>query len=300
MMIDVTVANTDLDLVALYTHMNPLLAGAALTGQSATELVFTTAAQDRFVISGTGLVWGDAGVLGGAVDAVSFASHGVTQVSFANLQTTGDALWAAMLAEQDGSDPAALTKLLVHHCWTYHGSQGVDYFPETTLAPFGLLNPTGNDKVWLNGGDDVFFTGSAKDTVLGGAGNDQIAGGSENDLLSGGIGADSLFGGNEDDRLLGGSGNDALFGSDGADTLTGGRSDDLLRGGDGADLFVFSDRSGDDVIRDFAPGEDHLQFAVGLAVVMEDVAHGCLLQFGHATVMLQGVTAAELTGDTFI
>ena len=291
MMIDVTVADVDLDLIALYTHMNPLTAGAAMIWQSKTRVVFETVSGDRFVVTGSDLQWRAGGLEGGAVTALTFRSQGVDLIRFANLQTTGDLLWAAMRAEQTGADPAALTHLLVRHCWTYHGSTGVDYFPQSTVAPFGMLDPTGNDMIYLNAGDDVFFTGAARDTVMGGAGDDRIAGGSENDLLYGGSGADRLLGGSQDDWLEGGRG---------ADVLMGGSGNDLLVGGAGADLFVFYPGAGTDVIRDYTPGLDHLQIAAGVAVVIADRGADTLIEFGVGSVLLQGVMAGQLSAADFL
>ena len=300
MMIDVTVANVDLDLTTLYTHMNPLTAGADLLWHSKDRLVFQTAGGDRFVMTGTDLHWGDTGLDGGAVATLTFRSNGVDLIRFANLQTTGTLLWAAMRADQSGADPAALTDLLVHHCWTYHGSTGVDYFPEISLAPFGTLNLTGNDKIFLNGGDDVFFTGAAQDTVLGGSGHDTIAGGSGNDVLLGGSGNDRLSGDEQDDRLEGGAGADTLNGGAGDDVLTGGRMADVLTGGSGADVFDFADGSGRDVISDYMPGLDHLRITGAAAITITDQGADVAVQFGSNTILLLGVAADQLTGADFL
>ena len=62
MMIDVTVANVDLDLITSYTHMNPLTAGADLLWHSKDRLVFQAVSGDRFVVTGTDLHWGTTGL----------------------------------------------------------------------------------------------------------------------------------------------------------------------------------------------------------------------------------------------
>ena len=168
------------------------------------------------------------------------------------------------------------------------------------MPDYGLLNPTGTGKVFLNDGDDVFFTGGAKDTVLGGTGGDQIAGGSENDLQYGGSGDVALNCGSEDDRLEGGNGRDVLSGGDGADTLTGGRWDDRSAGGTGADILVFADLSGRDVITDYMQGVDHLQITASNEVAVLDLGVDCMLQIGLNKVLFLGVTAAQLADSDFL
>ena len=98
--------------------MPPLIAGADLTWHSASRLTFTTATHDRYVITGTDLHWGKAGLDAGSIDALTFRDHDAGQITFANLQTTGSLLWAALQAGRDGTGPTALTNLLVRHCWT--------------------------------------------------------------------------------------------------------------------------------------------------------------------------------------
>ncbi len=90
---------------------------------------------------------------------------------------------------------------------------------------------------------------------------------SGSDQLTGGNGADNLVGGANDDQLDGGKGNDDLNGASGDDILIGGLGDDDLQGGSGADVFLFDfdggqEAPGDDIIRDFDPGDgDLLRFS---------------------------------------
>ncbi len=90
---------------------------------------------------------------------------------------------------------------------------------------------------------------------------------SGSDQLTGGNGADNLVGGANDDQLDGGKGNDDLNGASGDDILIGGLGDDVLQGGSGADVFMFDfdggqEAPGDDIIRDFDPGDgDLLRFS---------------------------------------
>ncbi|CAN5544396.1 hypothetical protein BH10PSE7_BH10PSE7_26060 [soil metagenome] len=103
-----------------------------------------------------------------------------------------------------------------------------------------------------------------------------------------GDGADQLFGGPGNDRIFGGAGDDRLIGGVGADSLTGGQGDDVLvgnagrdvmTGGSGADIFRFlpgdagSSFSTDDIIQDFAQGEDRIGLALIDAVKGGDNDH---------------------------
>jgi|GEM_PF-1151996 len=61
------------------------------------------------------------------------------------------------------------------------------------------------------------------------------------------------------DLLKGASGLDYIFGASGDDTLQGGSGADVLSGGAGSDTFYFELGDGDDSIRDFSHGIDHIQ-----------------------------------------
>lgn len=298
----------------LYTHMNPLTARAAVVSSNDTAIVFADDAGHSFTLEGTGLVWGpnDAGqmaVLSGKAQALSYADHGQTLVTFSVLQTTGAALWSAFQAEATGSNAGALTSLLVHHCWTYHGTDHADTFTQTVLADRGLLDPRGNDFIALNGGDDQWFAGSANDTVRGGAGADTIDGGADNDRLFGGTGNDVLQGSSGNDVLRGEAGDDLLWGGSGLDLLLGGAGNDTLRSGEGADqvsggtgrdLFIFGTGSGHDVVQDFEDGMDH--FRITSSARVEIVAQGgdTLIRFGADEVLVLDVQAHQITATDFL
>ena len=316
MMINVTVsAEFDGSVAEIYTRMNPLVAGAQLLWHTGGRAVFATANNERFVITGSNLEWGKAAggtsvsLLAGDVESLTWRKGAQNLVTFAVLQTTGDVLWAAFDAGMAGRDPDAVIDLLARHCWTYHGSMLGDVFPEADTGTFGILDLPGNDRIHLNGGDDVFFTGSAMDTLLGGTGNDLLSGGTENDRLIGGAGNDQLQGGDDDDRLIGGGGMDdlsgggggeVLVGGAGRDRIAGGNADDLLTGGGQADVFVFSGGARADVITDFQVGVDHLQFDWTRRI--DIVAHGADTEivYGRNTLLLSGVGADEISLADFL
>jgi len=165
----------------------------------------------------------------------------------------------------------------------------------TTFSPFGsgstseVDGGSGDDRLIQLGdqenadfsgeeGDDLLKGGAADDILSGGSGDDTILGSSGDDLIQGGSGDDELSGGPGDDLIQGGSGDDELSGGPGSDTLTGQAGADTLTGGPGADTFRFElaeDNETDpgngsasevfaggefDVITDFNPEEDTLQF----------------------------------------
>lgn len=119
--------------------------------------------------------------------------------------------------------------------------------------------------------DDILSGSSRSDNIFGDIGHDFIYGNLGKDILSGGDGNDRIWGGDhgdilkgnaDNDMLSGCEGSDELFGGPGADRLIGGRGDDRLEGGGGADVFIFRAGYGDDVITDFNPHEDKLEFGI--------------------------------------
>ena len=89
-------------------------------------------------------------------------------------------------------------------------------------------------------------------------------------------GDDTIYGSLYADTIGGGQGDDRLYGRWGDDTLRGWSGDDTLTGGHGADAFVFdrcpetagdAGRVGDDVVKDFEPGIDRVEWGAGLVGV---------------------------------
>jgi Ca2+-binding RTX toxin-like protein len=125
--------------------------------------------------------------------------------------------------------------------------------------------------------------------------------------LDGKGGNDLLLGAASDDGLIGGNGNDWLYGAGGNDNLTGGKGNDVLSGGDGNDVFVFSGKSGKDVITDFDVETDVLQIAKSKFIknVGDVVKHAKQLKngdleinLGHGNkIILKDVTKAEFKND---
>jgi Ca2+-binding RTX toxin-like protein len=154
------------------------------------------------------------------------------------------------------------------------------------------------------GGNDNIGGGTGRDTMNGGAGNDTLGGGEGDDVVTGGGGNDVVNGGGRNDLLNGGVGNDLINGGAGNDTLTGGA---------GADLFVFNSfETGDtDIVTDFDIGLDGfrmtgVQGAAGAGIAgkfdvlnIGDTAQGALITYDGHNILVEGITAADLTLDSF-
>ena len=115
----------------------------------------------------------------------------------------------------------------------------------------------------------------------------------------------TLIGGGGRDTLEGGAGDDVLKGGRGDDTLEGGAGDDILRGGAGDDTFVqnFS-QPGADIITDFKPGQDTINFS-GLNdlenISVEEADGGTLISAGEGnTLFVEGVTADQFSADNIM
>ena len=161
-----------------------------------------------------------------------------------------------------------------------------------------LSGGAGNDALYGSFGNDQLDGGTGADTMVGGWGNDTYVVEDAGDQVVeffgegidtvkssvtftlgpdveklvltglaavdgfGGDGGNTITGNGADNLLDGGQGKDALIGGAGNDTLVGGQGNDVLTGGDGADVFRFnSPTDGGDVINDFRPGQDKLEFS---------------------------------------
>ncbi|WP_374448045.1 ELWxxDGT repeat protein [Stella sp.] len=152
----------------------------------------------------------------------------------------------------------------------------------------------GDDDAGAAGGDDTVWGGQGHDRILGGDGGDLLNGDRGADTILGDGGADTLNGGADGDRLEGGSGadllrggqgGDLLFGDDGNDVLAGDLGADTLLGGNGADRFVLGADGAIDVVSDFAPGTDRLQFAAELGIVDEATFQARAHDTGQSTIL---------------
>ncbi|MEM6634452.1 MAG: calcium-binding protein [Pseudomonadota bacterium] len=209
-----------------------------------------------------------------------------------------------------------------------------------------LVGNSSDNMITGNKGDNKIFGLDGKDSLNGSYGDDDLYGGNGRDVadyswdntalkadlargiaysdksgvdklvdiesLNGGRGNDILKGDAGANTLKGGYGNDTIAGRGGNDRINGGEGNDMLSGNAGADVFVFADKFGDDVVRDFQvgqPGEKihlagvdgidnfadlkqyHLSDSKGDALIEDD--------FGNS-ILLEGVSVDQLSAGDFI
>jgi len=112
------------------------------------------------------------------------------------------------------------------------------------------------------------------------------------------------------DLIEGSSDPDFLEGGDGDDTLIGYGGDDTLVGGKGSDTFVFGDGFDHDMILDFTPGEDRLEFRSDEIQTWDDVldrlgadedGNALITLDDGSTLVLVGISPDDLKqGDVYI
>lgn len=254
---------------------------------------------------------------GFAADTSSATFGGATEIRMSGLNLQDSASANALRSALTSGSIAELEALLNGNSLNIVGSTGNDVIKGYAKADT-ISGGNGNDTLNGNGGNDKLYGGAGNDNLYGGTGNDelgggdgadQLYGGAGNDQLFGGAGNDILYGGDGADKLYGGAGNDKLYGGAGNDLLEGGAGNDILSGGAGSDRFVFASNSGKDVITDFvagAGGVDVIAFddAVfgsfnAVKAATTDTADGALISFAGGSVLLEGVTKAQLVASDF-
>ena len=163
---------------------------------------------------------------------------------------------------------------------------------------------TGNSTITYAGGtitvEGVQLTGEDIEYAAFAQEGGEVSGGIGNDTLYSGSGEDTVSGGEGDDYLNSGRGDDAVDGGEGDDSIVGGDGNDTLTGGEGNDTFSFSQDSGDDVITDFTPGEDHIDLrSYGIEDIEYEISYD--EETGNSTITHAGgtitVEGAQITAD---
>ncbi|MBC7939720.1 MAG: ExeM/NucH family extracellular endonuclease [Chitinophagaceae bacterium] len=99
-------------------------------------------------------------------------------------------------------------------------------------------------------------------------------------------------------RIAGTAGRDTLVGSPGDDIITGGPGADELSGGGGANIFVYTSmRDAGDVITDYAPAKDRLDFGPLLAGLGYSGSNPFADGWVRYTVLSRGATLVEVDAD---
>lgn len=145
------------------------------------------------------------------------------------------------------------------------------------------------------------------DRLIGDDGGDTLRGLGGNDLINGDDGDDLLVGGAGDDRIIGDNGEDRISGGAGKDRIDGGEDDDVMSGGGGADTFIFDDDFAQhDTITDFSRA-DRIVFDADRGqepqnfgdLTLTNTADGLLIGYGDSTLLLSGLTSADISAAQF-
>jgi Ca2+-binding RTX toxin-like protein len=317
--------NPDYDFGDILKIIDPTLLTLTVVSSSTSEYVLSNGTQ-TIAVTGSDFTFGN--VLGtsfinsGVIDGVKVTEGASLLGLIENMDTAVSDLVAAIIAEVNETDVAALESLILNQDWIFQGSSRIDALRFEELTSDGVsIAPTGNDTARLGSGDDFFSLGDGNDRIYGQAGDDYLRGRAGNDRLYGGTGDDEIFGDINNDRLKGGSGNDLLnlgfgddkgfggngrdtiFGGAGADiakggadrdTLDGGTGDDILNGGIGADSFIFRNGDGADQIVGFTLGTDVIHLQVGAIATLADTDAGTVISYdGGSTILLAGTTIVD-------
>lgn len=236
-------ANNDTDVTFSYTATNgaKLVQGIAAMDILPSNTILGTAGADNLVARTTSDIYrglaGNDTISGGAGDDIIYGDEGSDTASGG----TGNDTFIATI--NDGND-------------RYDGNGGTDLYDLSGTTAGATVNLTAGTSTSSQTGTDTLLN---IENVTGSSGNDVITGSSAANVLIGGDGDDFLFGMGGADTLIGGAGNDRL---------TGGAGRDVMTGGSGNDIFIFTavsdmgnSASARDVITDFTPGQDKLDFS---------------------------------------
>lgn len=158
-----------------------------------------------------------------------------------------------------------------------------------------IYGGTGSDFISGEAGNDKIYGGAGNDSLMGGDGADYLDGGAGNDTFSAGSGNDTLYGGAGNDHLYAGAGNDSVDGGDGNDMIYGREGNDTITGGKGRDTFVYYTGCGNDLIKDYAQGEDTLYITEGSVSAAAVSGNNLALTIGGGKVTLQNAAAKTVT-----
>jgi len=192
-----------------------------------------------------------------------------------------------------------------------------NYFVSYNTHIQQALTGSGNDSIIANNAGDFISSGQGNDSITGGAGNDTISTGKGDDIIhsgsgpadiNGNMGNDTIIGGSGSSLLQGGQGNDSITGGSGHDTISGNLGNNTMTGVSGANIFLFNNFNGpigQDVITDFHPGSDKIEFnsaifATSAAALSAVDASAIIHISGGGTIALQGVMQSQLTQNDFL
>jgi hypothetical protein len=178
--------------------------------------------------------------------------------------------------------------------YLYNEVAHIDWLTAGQTAPEWLAAVT--RAVWL--ADHTISGTDVTETLTGDDLDNRLMGHLGDDTLFGGLGNDWLEGGAGNDMLRGMAGNDDMFGGDGDDLFGSGRGDDKMTGGLGADTFMLRQGAGSEKVTDFDVAVDRVDSDDGTVITV--VADGLLVTNGNATMLLEGLTEADIRNVTLI
>jgi hypothetical protein len=152
--------------------------------------------------------------------------------------------------DQEGLDPETLALILL---LAVPGGAPPDAKPAPTPAPPGQ-NLAPDIVLTING---TFVNGKFEYSP-----DKDVSDSQPGYTINGDKNANRITGTAFRDHIYGNGGDDVIDGGGGNDLITGGAGNDTLTGGAGGDTFRYHDGDGNDVITDFKPGEDKLDFLI--------------------------------------
>ena len=95
-------------------------------------------------------------------------------------------------------------------------------------------------------------------------------------------------------KIIGNKNGNSIVGSDQNDTIDGGLGNDTLIGGNGSDIFVYRSGDGNDIITDYAQGEDKISIASG-SVTPTISGNDIILKVGSGKITALGAAKRTVT-----
>jgi len=328
-----TAGNDVLTLFSEVTNAAGLAGNDSITGLSNNDSLFGGDGADTLVgAAGNNELYGNAGadtfivgVHAGATDYLGdFNTSGekIDLTAFQNITSFGD----LSLSNNNGDTVIALANgQSVRVAGVAPGSLNASHFTfyvppidygqqnGNGALPGAINGTSGNDNLNGTSGNDVIVGLAGQDAINAQSGNDTLLGGDGNDTLDGVTGDDMIYGNAGDDYLNTGAlpSNATLDGGTGNDTLFGGNGNTLFTTGTGSDVVMFHPGygSGIKIVTDFDLANDKIDLSaygntypslISLGISNNAQGNAQWTMTGSTTVILQGVSAAQLSPTHFI
>ena len=179
--------------------------------------------------------------------------------------------------------------------FVYTAGEGNDVITDYTAGE--LISIVGsNFNSSVNGNDVILYMSTETGTInLKDAIGKAININDSFTLIQGGATDENLTGTAKADYIYGGAGNDVINGNAGVDYLVGEAGDDTLTGGAGADIFRYKSGDGNDVITDYAAGQDIIYLASGSITKSSLSGNDVVLTVGTGTITVKNAKGQQIT-----